>query len=484
MNFEDENSAAEKQETARAPHEIAEKQHEAGEEKVKTVKDEVPVFAAFTTSPQHPVKRILLFIIPPILLCLSAFLVARQNAATVAPGLLNKSALPEPWTADKEVRAIWIVRFTMTSPESIRDSVARAKAAGMTDLVVQVRGRGDAFYDSLWEPRAEELAKQPATFDPLKLMVQEAHAQGLRVHAWLNTYVITFFDKLPNLPGHLVHQRPDWLMVPKPLAAQLYGMNPRAPQYVEKLRTHVTANRNVLEGLFSSPANPEVKDHLLKVFLDVVTKYDVDGVHFDYIRYPNTSFDYSRAALDRFRAELEPTIDAPSRKRLAELAKSNPLIYANTFAGRYADFLRAQITATEAAIYQAVKARKPSLAVSAAVYSVPNEAWSWRLQDWKTWAQRGTLDIVCPMVYTQDTNVFRKQLVAAMEGASGRPLWGGIGSWRQTVPATLDKIKVTREIGTRGFILFSYDSAVQFSNLNPQKDYLERVRDGLALGAR
>ncbi len=460
-------------------------QNEAGQEESKHPKQSALAFADFTTPPRQPVKRILFFIAPFLLLSLSAIFVVRQRAASLINPKVARATIAVPPLTDKsEVRAIWIVRYTMTSPEAIRDSVKRAKAAGITDLVVQVRGRGDAFYNSLWEPRAEELAKQPKDFDPLTLMCEEAHAEGIRIHTWINAYVITLFDRLPQLPEHQVYTHPEWLMVPKPLAAALYGVSPRSPQYLAKLRAHVKANRHIIEGLFASPAHPEVKDHLLKVVLDVVGKYNIDGVHFDYIRYPNTSFDYNRTTLERFRAELEPTLDLPSRVRLAQLAQTNPLVYANTFANRYTDFLRDQINETEAAIYQAVKARKPNLPVSAAVYSVPAEAKSYRLQDWQSWTQRGTLDIVCPMVYTPDTALYRKQLSAAMRGASGRMLWGGIGSWRQPVPETLDKIKVTRELGANGFILFSYDSAVQFSTLNPQKDYLERLREGLAVYSR
>src|SRR5712692_1383076 len=66
-----------------------------------------------------------------------------------------------------EVRALWVVRTTLTSPEKIRKMVETAAAAGFNTLVVQVRGRGDAYYRSRWEPRAVELKDQPPDFDPL-----------------------------------------------------------------------------------------------------------------------------------------------------------------------------------------------------------------------------------------------------------------------------------------------------------------------------
>lgn len=452
-----------------------------------------------TSLPRHfpatiKMKRAFVLLIPLLILSLSALLVARQKAAPIPLDsrlLAQPNATPaaEPASApalrkfNQEARALWVVRFTLTSPEAVRASVLRAKENGFTDLVVQVRGRGDAFYDSQWEPRAEELAGQPKEFDPLALMIQEAHAQGLRVHAWINTFLVANVGKLPDLPEHAIYQHPDWLMVPRPLAAKLYRTNPKAPEYLARLRDYMRANRQTIEGLYVSPAHPAVKENLRRIWLDVLEKYDVDGLHFDYVRYPNYYFDYSRSSLERFRAGLEPKLEEADKQRYAALAAKNPLIYATAFASRYTQFQREQVNELVESIYHAVKARKPEVSVSAAVYADAGEGYRSRYQDWKTWVRRGALDIVCPMAYTPDTEVFKKQMALAVRYAAGHPVWGGIGSWRQPVTSTLEKIKAARALGAQGFILFSYDSAVQFSELNPQKDYLERIKNGLAENA-
>src|SRR5918992_5715906 len=80
-----------------------------------------------------------------------------------------------------EVRALWVVRTTLTSPEKIRQLVASASDNGFNTLIVQIRGRGDAYYKSKVEPRAIELKDQPVTFDPLALTIEEAHKRGLKV---------------------------------------------------------------------------------------------------------------------------------------------------------------------------------------------------------------------------------------------------------------------------------------------------------------
>lgn len=91
-------------------------------------------------------------------------------------------ALPVP--VEEEVRALWVVRYTLAHPDSVRRMVQRAHEAGFNTLIVQVRGRGDAFYAPRWEPRADTLANQPARFDPLELVIREARRRDMAVHAW------------------------------------------------------------------------------------------------------------------------------------------------------------------------------------------------------------------------------------------------------------------------------------------------------------
>ena len=79
-----------------------------------------------------------------------------------------------------------MLRSSVASAESIAALVRSAKRHGFNTLFVQVRGRGDAYYLGGPEPRAAELTRQPAAFDPLAQVLETAHAEGLRVHAWVN----------------------------------------------------------------------------------------------------------------------------------------------------------------------------------------------------------------------------------------------------------------------------------------------------------
>src|SRR5262245_6066686 len=135
---------------------------------------------------------------------------AKQPLATAPPSLT-----PKPGTEAHETRALWVVRTTMASPESVRELVRRAKENGFTDLIVQVRGRGDAYYESSIEPRAEALTQQPAGFDPLALTIEEAHRNGIKVHAWINIYLVADLESLPVSRDHPIYKHPEWVMVPR-----------------------------------------------------------------------------------------------------------------------------------------------------------------------------------------------------------------------------------------------------------------------------
>src|SRR5215203_466748 len=377
-----------------------------------------------------------------------------------------------------EVRALWVVRTSLTSPEKIRSMVNAAADNGFNTLIVQVRGRGDAYYKSHVEPRAAELKDQPKDFDPLAFTITEAHKRGLKVHAWLNTSLLANLDALPTDPGHVYNKHPEWLAVPKPVAAELYGVSPNDPAYRQKIVEWSKANRGELEGVYTGPANPKVKDHIYNIWMDVLKNYPVDGLHFDYVRFASPDFDYSRTSLEKFRKWLEPQLSADERKQLKQALKSNPLASPEMFAAKFADFQRAQVTMLVERIYRAVKKRKPEALVSAAVFANDENAYTRRFQDWRRWLEMGILDVACPMAYSTDTAVFKKQIEVATTTAHSakRQVWAGIGAYRIPSESTVEKINVARALNAEGFILFSYDFTARPSELNPDGAYLQRVR--------
>jgi uncharacterized lipoprotein YddW (UPF0748 family) len=380
--------------------------------------------------------------------------------------------------ASGEVRALWVVRTTLTSPEKIRTMVQSASANGFNTLIVQVRGRGDAYYRSRREPRATELKDQPADFDPLAVTLAEAKQLGLKVHAWLNTSLLANLDALPTDPKHVYNRHPEWLAVPRPIAAELYNMSPRDPRYRARIVEWSKVNRAELEGVYVGPANAKVREHIYKIWLDVLRNYEVDGLHFDYVRLASPDFDYSRTSLEQFRKWLLPKLSKEDVSQLKHLLKQNPLAAAETHADQFGEFQREQITMLVQRIYREVKRQKPQVIVSAAVFANHENAYTRRFQDWRRWLSLGILDVACPMAYSTDTAIFKTQIeiATASAHAAGRRVWAGIGAYRIPADSTVEKISVARTLGADGIILFSYDFTVRPSELNSGGDYLRRVR--------
>ena len=431
-------------------------------------------------------KRVIAIISFYVLALLCAMLPLQQTDApgagsslTETPATAPSIPTPKRETEAPETRALWVVRTTMSSPDSVRELVRRAKENGFTDLIVQVRGRGDAYYESSIEPRAEALTRQPAGFDPLALTIEEAHREGIKVHAWINIYLVADLESLPTSRDHPIFRHPEWVMVPRGIATELYNVQPDRGAYLDRIIEFSRLNHNELEGLFVSPAHPGVKDNLYDIWMDIATRYEVDGLHFDYVRYPNPQYDYSRVSIDRFRQEIEKKLTPSERRALLAQFRRDPLLYIRRFPAAYGEFQRAQVTELVSRIYRGVKSVKPNAIISAAVFANEEDAARSRFQDWKEWLRMGLLDVVCPMAYTPDTEVFRKQLSTAMNVASGKRVWSGIGAYKQTAESAVEKIRTARDLGAQGFILFSYDSSIKVSDLNPQGDYLEKVRNSL-----
>jgi len=355
--------------------------------------------------------------------------------------------------------------------------VARAAGGGFNTLLIQVRGRGDAYYSGGIEPRADGIRDKP-DFDPLALTIREAHARGIEVHAWMSVHLVSSASVISRDPRHLVNASPGLLAVPRALARELYDVDPASPRYLDRLVGHALDNRNAIEGLYSSPSAPEVKERVYAVATDLVERYEIDGIHLDYVRYPSGAFDYSRGALDRFRKWLADQITEDRRAEFAAVPDQDPLAFVEAFAGLWDEFRRDQITELVERIYLGVKRRRPEVLVSAAVFPDAREAFVYRYQDWEGWLRSGIIDVVAPMAYNPDDGLFERAISRAAEVGGPERVWAGVGTYLTTYEGTLSKIDIARRIGVRGFLLFSYDWSVAYGAAAGGRPFLERVGRG------
>ena len=194
-----------------------------------------------------------------------AALAACSTSPTGAPP--PGTSTPEPSTAptvQREMRGVWIAtvanidwptRPTLSADQQraeLVDIMTRAAAIGINTIVFQVRPAADAVYASALEPWASLLTgtqgKDPG-YDPLAFAVQEAHARGLELHAWVNPFRAgSTADTGRFSRAHLFHTRRDLIRV--------YGTT-----------------------VWMDPGEPDAQDHSIRVAADIARRYDVDAMH-------------------------------------------------------------------------------------------------------------------------------------------------------------------------------------------------------------
>jgi uncharacterized lipoprotein YddW (UPF0748 family) len=305
--------------------------------------------------------------------------------------------------ADGDVRAHWVQRASLQSPESIRRMVATAAINGFNTLFVPARTEGRGF-------------------DPLMETIDAARERGLRVHAWLNVNMVASASELPASRDHVIYQHPEWLMVPRALAADLQAIDARSPEYLGRLARWTRANADRVDGLYLSPVHAGAQVLVASVVKTLVTNYAVDGIHLDYVRFPGTDFDYSRAALEAFRAEMRGRRAAVARATLDKTESPDPLVYAEDRANDWRLFRQTRLTSLVTRLRSTVKAERPNVIVSAAVMpdaSAADDAF----QDWRTWLDNGFVDALCP-IGTGPTQRPFAALVADLRALAGStPVW-------------------------------------------------------------
>ena len=394
-------------------------------------------------------------------------------AVALSMAAVFQAATPE------QTRALWVTRATLTSPDAIKQMVVAAEAGGFNTLLVQVRGRGDAYYSGSIEPRATELASRPG-FDPLATVIEHGHARGMKVHAWVAVNLVSSSVSLPASRDHVIYRAPEWLMVPRELAAEMKKIDLRSPAYVGRIARWTRAHPSLVEGLYTSPLHPAAQDHTAAVIGEIAAKYAVDGVHLDYVRFPSDDFDYSPPAMQAFKAAILPDLNERERRDAAAREVLDPTAYPNLFPERWSDFRRARLTSLVVKIRAAVKTARPATLVSAAVIPDAQQAFDTRLQDWRGWIDRSLIDVVCPMAYTTESETFRQQIAAARAYAGSRPVWAGIGAYQLSPAQTLGHIAAARRLGAAGVILFSYESLIAPPNNSDSVSELGRAAFGTA----
>lgn len=299
--------------------------------------------------------------------------------------------------ANAPLRTFWASRASLESPDAVRRTVAAAAGDAFDTVMVPVPLVADAFQ----------------VFDGAREMITEARARSLRVHAWIQVTLVAAYGELPPSRDHVLYQHPEWLMVPRELAPEMLKIDMRTPGYLGRLTRWARANPARVDGVYVSPLAPEAASYLVTAVTAATRRYPVDGVFLDAVRFPGVDFDYSRHAMEIFRAETRPQLSAEDRVRLDEVEAIDPFGYAEEFPDRWRAFRQARLTSLVSNLRKALKAVSSTLVVSAGVPSDPSNALAESFQDWTNWMETGLVDGVGRRSGTSGTIVFTPDAFAA-----------------------------------------------------------------------
>ena len=405
-----------------------------------------------------------------IVRCIVLGLMVIHSSCSMVPEALRPKD-PKPKRRPGFV-ATWVVRHDIRTPVQVDRIINEAKEAQLGALFVQVRGRGDAFYESALEPKDPGI---PMEFDPLASLIEQAHDAGIQIHAWVNVLLVAEAKGLPADSQHVARAHPEWLQVPLALVPDLNQLPPDHQSYVQSLADHAARHDGQVEGLYADPTHPGYCDHVTKVCVDLVRRYEVDGLHLDYIRYPNQDHGYSRAALDRFRVEVDRELDAKDRVDMARRIRGSPTVYARRYPIRWAQFRRDAVTDLVRRISVAAKAGRSDLDVSAAVIPDIERARIDMFQEWPRWISLGLVTAVCPMNYAGpgDEDAFNNAVLDCVAAKGPGRIWMGIAAWKLKTRDIRARMDLAFATGCDGVILFSHES------LRTKKGAFEQLASGV-----
>jgi uncharacterized lipoprotein YddW (UPF0748 family) len=348
---------------------------------------------------------------------------------------ISIDAQPDIIAPKWEVRAVWLTTAAGADWPKTYDVAAQKKSLveifetlqkkHFNTVFFQVRSRGNTFYKSRFEPWAAELTgtlgRDPG-WDPLEFAIEEAHKRGLEIHAWFNVAKV-YNGGVPPLssPLHILRSHPEW--------AQLY----KGEWWVDMGR-------------------PEVRQYTENLVMELVRLYDLDGIHFDYIRYPGEKFE-----------------DWNSFRIYGDGAERD-------------DWRRNNVTQFVREMYAQIIDEKPMMKVGCApmgVYKpIPGaqsgfSGYDELYQDARLWLQEKIQDYVAPQLYwdfgeqiNPNDPDFRALCIDWSKNNFGRHVYAGLGVYRENIQKEItEQIYLTRSVECQGQSFFRYENILDLPGI-------------------
>jgi len=338
-----------------------------------------------------------------------------------------------------EMRAVWVTRWAFKDSADVRGLFRDLEAIGVNTVFFQVRGSCDALYGSSLEPWSDlltgRLGADPG-WDPLAIALEEGHGRGMSVHAWINVFTGWAVSDSgaappPCNPPHVVNARPEWL------ASDARGR-----------RMSLVKDETEHSYVFLSPTHEGVQDHITEVVRDLIGRYDLDGLHLDYVRFPDSSYSYDADSKAAYRLDII----------LGDVGQE-------TYSFR--EWRIRQLTDFVGRLARTARALRGDLQVSAAVWQKVGAGREVYLQDGIEWVLHGHLDFVVPMLYTADVEVFGERLDTYVEPAGTENVVAGLGPYLEAFTDSIvaAELEAAGARGVRGYSIFNSDFALKYGDI-------------------
>ena len=292
------------------------------------------------------------------MLCLLALFPAQARSAEIPRRGLFVSLIQEP--------------PVLSSREEIRNLIDFAKKTNIQILCVQIYRANKAWFSSkVADSEPYEACRKNLSEDPFRLLIKEAHASGVEVHAWLNLLSLSANENAPLL---------------KKYGPEILTRNLKKKKTIKDYK--------IDNQYFLEPGDPRVHEALSTMVEEIVRGYpDLDGIQFDYIRYPDLhpAYGYTKINRERFKK-------ATGLKTIEE----ESAVWKN--------WKRDQVTGLLELLVKKVRAIRPNIQVSTTGLVPYSRAYLEAFQDWRSWVEKGTVDFVTLMCYSPGTQGFEKYI--------------------------------------------------------------------------
>lgn len=327
-----------------------------------------------------------------------------------------------------DFRGIWIPRWSIDDNLKVFLNLE----GKFNHIFLQVFANGEAYYPSKIAPN--RLSKDRW----LKDFLNEAHKRNIKVSAWINLFYSWGYAPRPNNRIHPINANPNWYVRDRSLKS--------ITEYsIDELKAID------VEGYFLSPANPDVRNYLIRIIEEILTEYKFDGIHIDYVRYPNRDFVYDislrkgfygRYLFDPVYLNVDSMVQRFGIQKIDEIRRD------------WKRYICDNLGAFIYEIKRKVKGINPNLLFSAAVKPDFRSAQDEYYQDWLTWLNNGFVDLVCLMAY--DNKIEDLLIHTSKNVKNPYRVAIGLGIHRLPPERIYKQLLLIESMPFAGFVYFSY----------------------------